>query len=428
VQRFLRPGFLAPVGGRLWAVDEFWPVAAVLDPHGGGIARLVSYPELPAPPVTDSRWYWGWRALGTEAGLWVQPYPAGPIGLINECGLVHASYSAGTRLQAVTTAGAWCAPHPSGDDRPGPGHWRDKTADMTLIRPDASRVTVPLPRRARQFRPGAEGEVYVLLDERPEATPEVTETWLRLPADGSEPQPVPTDALVPEPPASRANGFLGGGTPWHSPPFRNNPGILAGGLHWALGTDWRRSPERWAIATGHEPGSNIEQRRLQLGQGSVINAASADPYLWVAVRRRRRNNPYARGPIELVRIDTRTNQVETMVPAASVDITEHCWPLPAKPIDADSYAEYQRHDLANLDVEGMVELRAELIRNWPDTRVQISFTHTDYPGLRLHKVVALFDEFGRQQPPPHVAVDLMASYASSHWPPAGDAVNGILQI
>jgi len=99
------------------------------------------------------------------------------------------------------------------------------------------------------------------------------------------------------------------------------------------------------------------------------------------------------------------------------------------------------HDLANLDacmyppdggapqpaVEGMGELRAELIGNWPDTRVQVSFTHTDYPGCG-YKGLALFDEFGRQQPPENVAIDLMENYATSHWPPAGDAVNGILQI
>src|SRR6266700_1040459 len=133
MQRFVRPGFLAPVGDRLWIVDQFWPVAAVLDPVAGEIVRLVSYSELPPPLPSFARWFFGWRALGTSAGLWIQPYPTAPVALINESGLVHANYSSGTRLQVATAAGAWCAaylpevstPPPSMRGGGGPGKRRN---------------------------------------------------------------------------------------------------------------------------------------------------------------------------------------------------------------------------------------------------------------------------------------------------------------
>jgi len=449
MQRFLRPGFLAPVGDRLWIVDQFWPVAAVLDPVAGEIVRLVSYSELPPPLPSFARWFFGWRALGTSAGLWIQPYPTAPVALINESGLVHANYSSGTRLQVATAAGAWCAAYlpevstPSQDAQAGRCR---EAAEMLLIRPDKSRATVPLHGRPQQFRAGDSGDVYVMVDAG--RVGDTEETWVRLPASGSDPEQIAIGtpgSPLPEPLDRWCNGFLGAGTPWHSPPFRDSPGILVGGLRWALGCDQQRIPELWPIATGHEPDSSIEQRRLTLGRGYVIAAAAADRYLVVALLRCPRIDLYHRGPVELIRIDTQTNHVETLVPPASVDITERCWPLPPKPIDADSYAEHQRRALADLDtwvyplggdgtyptepaVEGMSDLRTELVGNWPDTNVRISFSHPDYPGLRLRKTIPIFDELGRQYPPQDVDVDLMENHATGHWPPASDAIDGVVEI
>ena len=48
----MRPGFLLVVGDQLWAVDEFQPVAAVLDSDSGAVRWLVSGVELPDQPAT----------------------------------------------------------------------------------------------------------------------------------------------------------------------------------------------------------------------------------------------------------------------------------------------------------------------------------------------------------------------------------------
>ncbi|GAA2851808.1 hypothetical protein Acy02nite_35490 [Actinoplanes cyaneus] len=66
--RTLRPLHLFTDGDVIWAVDEFQPVAALLDASTGTLRDLVSWPRLPPPPTIET-----WQVLGCGRDLWVQP-------------------------------------------------------------------------------------------------------------------------------------------------------------------------------------------------------------------------------------------------------------------------------------------------------------------------------------------------------------------
>ncbi|MFI1990565.1 hypothetical protein [Actinoplanes sp. NPDC020271] len=101
--RALRPLHLFTDGDVVWAVDEFQPVAAVLDASGGMLRDLVSWPRLPPPPLGET-----WQVLSYGPDLWVQPGEGGPVGRIGRTGLAAAGYSAGRLMVAVESRGAWC--------------------------------------------------------------------------------------------------------------------------------------------------------------------------------------------------------------------------------------------------------------------------------------------------------------------------------
>lgn len=42
----------------------------------------------------------------------------------------------------------------------------------------------------------------------------------------------------------------------------------------------------------------------------------------------------------LVRMDVTTGEVEQVLGPDAVDVTEHCWPLGAPPVDTDDYAAF----------------------------------------------------------------------------------------
>jgi hypothetical protein len=370
--RFLRPGFLVPVGDRLWVVDEFQPVAAVLDPGGGVVEQLVSWPELPPPPVTLTPWHDGWRVLGSPAGLWVQPFLGGPVALIGIQGLRRAFYSAGLRLGGVTDAGAWCGPQ----------------------------------RRNRREHLRQPEDILLLSTE-------------------GDTRPSTEDQLVEQAPVHHPDGPA---SPWHHPPAQDTGAPRSGGLRWAVG--WARDTggphhsERVVIATGHDPVDGGERRRIRFGAGRVRAFVAGADHLWVALRR-----PHQSGSVELSRVDTHVGGVETVLPAESIDITEHCWPRAPEPVDAEAYADYQRRGFEGLAPEGdLYGCRAELVGDWPDTTVELHCVHTRYPGLDLVRVLPLYDELGRQTPPEQAAHHLLETFGTGQLPSASAAVDGILHI
>lgn len=446
MRRFLRPGFLVQVGECLWAVDAFQPVAAVLDPSSGTVRQLVSWAELPPPPATGPD---RWRVFGSPAGLWVQPFQEGPVALINTGGLVRAYYTAGQRLSGVTAAGAWCGPRRSRHElvRRHP-----KPENVLCLDPDGATRTVTVDRPVGALRTTPDG-LYVRTradpanhssDPPPLGKPDPGESWLHLPAEAPAPEWLTRaehgDATPPPPPR----------------PGGHRDGPQAGGLRWAAGWPQDTGEPHQAgfpvIATGQDPADGREHRRVELGRGEVLTLATATDDLWLALRRAPPGTERG-GPVELARLNAREGSVTTPLPAESVDITEHCWPLPPKPVEAEAYADYQRRSfdgltdyaeklrrafedgdatalagdnrVFNTDLRGF---RAELTGHWPDTTLELHCTHARYPGLELVRVLALFDELGRQIPPDYAGVHLMEAFDTGQFPPASAAVHGQLYI
>jgi hypothetical protein len=106
--------------------------------------------------------------------------------------------------------------------------------------------------------------------------------------------------------------------------------------------------------------------------------------------------------------------------APAVDITDLCWPLPARPLDADDRAAFWRDQFADLDhhwtrpdgtvvplTAGLSGSRTEVVGDWPHTCLHITFDHTQRPGQRLRRIVPLFDELGRSAFVEWAAIHLM---------------------
>ena len=447
MSRGLRPGFLVPSGERLWAVDWFQPVAAVLDPASGTVERVVSWPELPPPDAVRA------RVFGSDSGVWVQPCAGGPVALIGSEGLVRAGYSAGLRLAGVTEAGAWCGPSPNRSPRrlvqrpPEP-------EDVLCIQPDGTARRVTVDRPVGELRTTSEG-LYVRVDADPWNPGRLEDAghepvWLHLPADASPPERLTRadhgDADPPPRPAPMLPGNPGPGG-WHFPaevPGRED--AVAGGLRWVVGWADGHRTDPPVLATGHDPSSGDERQRVLLGNGQAVALAAWGDFLWVALRRTRRKIPDRDAAVELLRVDARTGQARTVLPAESLDIAEHCRPLPPEPVDADSYAEYQRSSFDGLASyaaelrrapsteaghaygEGLTSCRAELAGHWPGTAIRLRCTHSRFPGLELVRVLPLFDELGRQSFPENAAAALLEDLETGAIPPADRAENGVLHI
>lgn len=117
---------------------------------------------------------------------------------------------------------------------------------------------------------------------------------------------------------------------------------------------------------------------------------------------------------------TVTVAADPVLPNRPVDITDLCWPLPARPLDADDHAAYWRDRFADLDhhwtrsdgavvplTAGLSGSRADLVGDWPDTCLHITFDHARRPGQRLRRIVPVFDELGRPTFLDHTAIHLM---------------------
>ncbi len=382
--------------------------------------------------------------LGSSAGLWVQPSRTGPVALIGEEGVIRSDDAMGARLQAVSEVGAWCLP-----DSDSPGGKTVRT--VVLLRPDGSRATLTFDRGVSALRSDREG-VYARVEYTEDtSTPDPSprrQHWIKVPnpsAMQNKKHYLVDELFVrkyPKVPNRWVNGTLAVGSPWHAPPHPSNPGVLCAGLRWALGSEQRYLPRLRALVTGHDPASNREIHHFDLGVGEVLAAAPVEPYIWIALRRAPRASQRNNQSVELLRLDTRTGHLETLVAPNSIDITQQCWPVQRQPDEVDTYVEYQRQRFAALDsywkdshdgqphplVPGMYAFRSELVGNWPETHLRMSFFHECYPGIRLVKTEPLFDELGRPTPPAHPDIELWEGFNTGQWPPASEAIQATLYL
>lgn len=403
------------------------------------------------------------RVHGSHVGLWVQPYPGGPVGLVGTEGLVRAFYSAGLRLAGVTPAGAWCGPHRGRRElvqRP------PEPEQVLCLDPDGITRAVTVDRSVGELYVadgGLYGRVRADPTERPESLPPLGkpdpgEVWLHLPAASGLPDRLTRaehgDATPPARPAPMLPGTPGPGS-WHSP--EEVPGVrdaLAGGWRWAVGWDGERPGQPPVLATGHDPLNGKEHRRVQLGAGQPAALAEWGDSLWIALRRTRRDLPDRHAPVDLMRLDAHTGHIATTLPGDSLDITPHCRPLPPEPPETSSYVGYHRHSFEGLAayaerlrraledgdttaLEGRADralghelrsCRVESTGHWPDTTIELHCTHARFPDLELVRVLGLFDELGRQTPPEHAGAHLLEDIDTGQLPPASEASGSQLYI
>ncbi|PFG98896.1 hypothetical protein A8924_6422 [Saccharopolyspora erythraea NRRL 2338] len=437
-KRFLRPGHLVPLDGLLWVLDEFQPVAALVDPDTALPRAVVDWRELPPPAPDSATW-----VVTDHYRLWVQQGTGGPIGRVDEGGLRQVADPGGADLVAVGRGAAWCvdsrSPDPGTPGGPGvaPVPPPRPGSRLVVVAEDGGARTIAVDRPTESVTPRPDG-IYLRVHGKPPTAvpmgdPRTVTGWgyayhaehLRL----TEPLPdrieyEQYEKREPdmEPPLWNLGG-AGPWTPWHDPEEVTRYGLRAGGLRWALGA-LAHQPlgDRYPlVATGHDPESGRERVRVDLGTGWPRAAAECGGFLWALAGTRTR---------QLLRIDPLSARAEALPQVGSIDIADRCWPLVG--FDADEVEEHAERERARFEDAGrylrLSDARSEIEGEWPDLRVRLAFRHPHLPGGWLRRRWRVFDEVGRPTSETHADVHLMEDLETGQLPPPEEAVDGVLDI
>ena len=428
------------------------PVAVVLDARTGVLARTIAWPQV-QPPAQES-WRGSWQVRAATAGLWVQQ-PGGPLALVTEGGLRTGHVTAGLTLGAVSRHGAWCLPDPppqdiaASEDAPPTG--AGGVHQLLVAHPERTTASVYVDSPVHGAR-SHDGNLYLLVEtggwSRRNIGPaswdlEPETAWLRLPAD----QPLPTKLSLlthsaDAPPGGQHAEHDGGrrdASPWLELPGSqdSSPGSWTagskppGGPTWYAGWDGA-SQDREVLAVAWNPDKDTELSRVPLGPGAVRAMTATTGSLWLAIEGPRHFATYSHpAPTRLLRVRSDGRAAETVLPPDAVDITGHCWPLPAEPIDTVDYTAYWRDRFTDLDhfwtrpdgqqeplTRGLSDGQVQVVGSWPDTELHITFAYAPRPGHRLRRTVPLFDELGRQAAPQYAAIHLMEDLDTQDIPDA----------
>lgn len=453
-ERRLRPGGLLVLASGLWVVDVFQPVAAVLDPDTGQVRRVVSWLALPpAAPQADT---WPLSCvLGDGTSLWAQQERVGPLVRINLDGVAVAVWTEGLGLAACGPGVAWCAPRPR-DQELVQGAGGQPTRPLLpdrLLRVDAvgscTTVRTEGPMRSVQADRDAllvavDVDPWRLRDLGSELYEVVRDVrWLRL----------PWDATVPELLSVRSHGLPPGATPargrdpvgrltsrWYDAALPLAGETVTWRTGWSAADPAGSQGRRRSVASVHD-GSGAVLRQWDIGDVTVTAATAVGHRLVLSAAREPRSPYPGRDHVELLALDPDQPQPVVLLLPDTVDISSHCWPLIPRPLDADSYSRrvlaanssvgtyWRRHDGTGLPLaDGLSDAHAELTGDWPDTQLEWTFTHRRYPGLRLRRQVALYDELGRVANPEHAAIHLMENLDTHAVPRTETASEGVLDV
>ncbi len=454
--RFLRPSVLVVLPSGLWALDEFHPVAAVLDPDTGALRRVVSWSEAPVAPADHGGYLPLVHSDGTA--LWVQHDREGPVLRVDEDGLRAAVWTDGFELEACGPGVAWCVARPwigwapRQEDRPWLARGRllriDGDGDPTLVSthgdvarvkagPDALHVQLAVPPTD-----GAGSGIDPPLD------------WVSLRWDRGVPDTiVPPAGLLQSPffsvPAAGAPGPTPGvhdgdepdwdssvdlawdrvGRGWHgrheTPPLPS--AVTTDGHRWSVGTvptahAVHRDRRRLRVTAHTADGTEV--RRWDLGPGpEVLSTISLGDRLAVIVAR-------PDGSSEVLALHPDSDEVTVLLGPDTVDIADLGWPMVTQPVHAESYAAQVRDLWSHLDFgDGrLFDERATLLGQWPNTQLEWTFRWSTRPGLILRRRVDLFDDLGRIDHPENATTYLMETVEGGGIPAADDAVNGYLDL
>lgn len=258
--------------------------------------------------------------------------------------------------------------------------------------------------------------------------------WLRLPHDAQVPDTLDLATFAvaggKEPARQRLPGALRG-SGWYET-ARHRP-VRSGSLQWTCG--WTQEPSEQptpqpTVIAVAASGDDREVQRYDLGPGGVTaTAAGADGALLVAVGRRGWGpHGTADAPVEVLRLSP-TGERGVLLPAESVDISGHRWPLVPRPPEADSYVRQILDSWGELGLAPVLSAaRLRLVGEWPGTQLECSFDVPSRPGLRLRRRIPLFDELGRTADPRHAGTHRLETVETGGLPPSSAAVDGVLDV
>lgn len=441
--RFLRPGSLFSLDSGLWVVDAFQPVAAIVDPASGALLDVVSWPEL--PPAAASPVWPQPVVMSDGQSLWVQQEPSGPLLRIGPDGDRTAAWTDELELAVCGPGEAWCMPPlPRQELVQGPDAQPAALADLGFsrllrVRADGRQESLMVDRPIRALHATASALV-VEVDDDPWRLAHLgvntyqvvrTSRYLSLPWGTVLPDQltVTTAASSEHRPADVRRAPSNLAMSWYEQTDDPRAALHAVGLRWRLGRTWESTPEDHApylpvIATAHDDAGNLV-RRFELGPGEVVTARAIADDTAVGVAVARRGPTY---PAEVLLLRPHENRITTLLDVDAVEITDRCWPLVRRPIEADSYAaqvlasnssihEYWHGDDGVQPlVEGMSEVTTRLDGQWPHTHLEWTFRWNQRPGVLIRRRVPLYDELGRPSPPRSADISLMEALHTRSMP------------
>lgn len=404
-------------------------MAAILTP--GAEPRLVAWPELP-PSRTLHPWPPS-RVLDDGECLWAQSESGGPAVRVGPDGVRLCAWTDGLWLAATGPGVAWFSTRPPDQEivyGSAAAVARHDVVDR-LVRIDAAghRDLVDVGSRVHAVQSGA-GALYVLAESTGHTlndlgcdTYEVDRatTWLALPWDAPVPELLtPVEHGAPQAPGLDRDDGGRQGSPW----LDNATPVTAGGLSWRAGWEpTAPSRVRIALVTAHCADGSLAGRWV-LGEGRVLAVVARAAGVALSVARPSGAAPGA-GPAEVLTLDPADPQPQSAL-SDQLDISAQV-PL-VRPPDADSYlaAMLARYPVPALS--GVADAHSRLLGEWPETRLEWTFTHPSRPGLVLRRRLALFDGLGRIAEPEHCDVHLMEDLETGDLPPADRARDGVLEI
>ena len=450
--RFLRPATLIPLESGLWLIDEFQPVAAILDPRSGDVRDVVTWSELPPAP-TPADWP-GPTVMGDGTSLWAQQHRKGPVVRIGPGGIETAVWTRGLQLAACGPGEGWCAPPPPSQElvQGVDAHFRHLAhsgyATLLRVHADGRQESVMIDRPVRSLHTTPDALV-IRVDDDPGQLRHLgvddyevvrASRYLSIPWGSELPGTftVAEHGHVDRPPGIVSFPHDVAMT-WYSGTGSPRGVIPAAGARWRLGRV--PGPGTGALcypvlATAHDATDRVI-RSFELGSGSVVTARpiADDTAVGVAVRRRVPSRA-----VEVISLRPDDEHAATLLPADAIDISDRCWPLAPRPLEADSYAarilaansppETDRHgaDGVRPVADGISDATTSLDGTWPDTHLQWTFRWPERPGLILRRRVPLYDELGRPVPPEYASIHLMEDLDTHAIPPASAAHENILDI
>jgi hypothetical protein len=322
------PGLVFEVGSELWVLESRQPVVAVLDADASHVRKTLSWREVAPGPSGPHPSAPQPRVLCDGAGLWVQTHPYGGLARLTRSGVASVTWTDWLGLRACHGGVAWCTPAPP---------------RQMLISGPGARPTLPAldddtqMHGSRLLRVDSRGAPAVVRVHHPVRHVQADESGLLVQVDLET---------------------------WQR---RDLGGELDEAVY---DTRWLHIP------TGERPES------VSLDSDGLPDSfvAPPDPFLTTfAHPGLSRTVPAALwSQTVTAAVDPRREAIAGVFDNQPLDITDLCWPLVAKPADADSYVAQmvQWHEGFDADyrdrVAGTTALDMDRVSvrasgDWPDT-------------------------------------------------------------